>query len=284
LYFTPRRPRMFAAWVTIAFQLGILLTGNYTFFNWLTLVLCVTLFDDFSLKKLIPGRLRSRFTTHDPELASVRSPIWRTLVISLLAFVVLVISSAQLLTMCRLLQTVPRPLRALQSSVGPFRSINRYGLFAVMTPAPRPEIIVEGSEDGRTWRAYEFRYKPGDVKMRPGFVAPHQPRLDWQMWFAALGDYRQHPWFMNFCARLLEGSPDVLGLLRANPFPETPPRFVRARLYDYHFTDPPTRSHTGEWWRREFRREFCPVISLRADTKESLRGNATGHLRLSGTQ
>ena len=107
--------------------------------------------------------------------------------------------------------------------VEPFRSMNRYGLFAVMTTS-RPEIIVEGSDDQINWKAYEFKYKPGDVNRKPSFVEPHQPRLDWQMWFAALGNYQQNPWFISFCQRLLEGSPDVLALLAKNPFPSKPPR------------------------------------------------------------
>ncbi len=127
----------------------------------------------------------------------------------------------------------------------------------------RLEIIVEGSNDGATWRAYEFKYKPGDLHRRPAFVAPHQPRLDWQMWFAALGNWRQDPWFVNFCIRLLQGSPEVLALVEKNPFPQKPPRFVRAMVYDYHFTDLAERKRTGNWWRREFKDEYLPAISLR---------------------
>jgi hypothetical protein len=108
--------------------------------------------------------------------------------------------------------------------------------------------VVEGSDDGITWRAYEFRYKPGDVLRRPSQVAPHQPRLDWQMWFAALGDVRDNPWFVRFCLRLLEGSPSVLALLDRNPFPDAPPRYLRARLYDYRFSTPAERRETGAWW------------------------------------
>src|SRR5206468_11140612 len=102
---------------------------------------------------------------------------------------------------------------------------------------PRREIIVEGSNDGVTWLAYEFKYKPGDVNRRPGFVAPLQPRLDWQMWFAALSSFRDNPWLVNFCVRLLQGSPDVLALLEQNPFPQKPPRYIRAVIYEYHFTN-----------------------------------------------
>ena len=118
-------------------------------------------------------------------------------------------------------------LEALRQAVEPLRSMNAYGLFAVMT-TKRPEILVEGSDDGRDWRPYRFRWKPGDVDRRPGFTTPHMPRLDWQMWFAALSpDCRHEPWFLPSNSSLLEGSPAVVGLLAENPFPEKPPRFLR---------------------------------------------------------
>jgi len=126
----------------------------------------------------------------------------------------------------------------------------------------RPEIVLEGSDDQRSWKAYEFRYKPGDVNRPPPFVAPHMPRLDWQMWFAALSDYRQNPWFLSFCRRLLENQPRVTGLLETNPFHSKPPRYLRALVYEYHFTDIATRRRTGQWWTREFKEIYCPILSL----------------------
>ena len=143
----------------------------------------------------------------------------------------------------------------------PLRIVNSYGLFAIMTTT-RPEIIVEGSADGVHWLPYEFRYKPGDVTRKPRFMAPHQPRLDWQMWFAALSEYRREPWFLSFCQRLLEGSRPVLGLLERNPFPRAPPLYVRAVVYDYHFTDASTRRATGAWWRRSMKGLYCPALTL----------------------
>jgi hypothetical protein len=144
----------------------------------------------------------------------------------------------------------------------PFRSVNNYGLFAVMT-TQRNEIIVQGSNDGTNWLAYEFKYKPGDVNRRPAFVAPFQPRLDWQMWFAALGNYRDNRWFEIFCLRLLQGSPDVISLLEKNPFPDHPPKFIRAELYDYHFTTGHDTGSTNAWWRRDYVGEYLPAASLR---------------------
>jgi len=150
---------------------------------------------------------------------------------------------------------------AVYTWLAPFRTFNSYGLFAVMT-ASRPEIIIEGSNDGVAWLPYEFKYKVGDVKRRPMFVAPHQPRLDWQMWFAALGTYRQNPWLVNFCLHLLQGSRPVLALLGHNPFPLAPPRYIRATVYDYRFTDFATRHQTGAWWLRREKGLYLPPFSL----------------------
>jgi hypothetical protein len=148
-------------------------------------------------------------------------------------------------------------VRALDAA-GALRSVNTYGLFAIMTTR-RPEIIIEGSDDGATWKPYEFKWKPGDVTRRPAFTGLHLPRLDWQMWFAALDSYQRSPWFAHLLERLLEGSPDVLALLERNPFPERPPRYLRAVLYEYRFTDAATRAQTGAWWERERLDLFCPV-------------------------
>ena len=163
----------------------------------------------------------------------------------------------------RLIQDAPEPFATLMAWTEPFRTFNAYGLFARMTPT-RPEILLEGSADGVTWKAYDFRWKPGDPARAPSFVAPYQPRLDWQMWFAALaGDCRRVGWFLQFEHRLLEGSPAVLALLASNPFPERPPAIVRARLEEYHFTDRETRARDGTWWRSRPLGLFCPPVSLR---------------------
>jgi lipase maturation factor 1 len=137
--------------------------------------------------------------------------------------------------------------------------VNPYGLFAVMT-MDRPEIVIEGSDDAVTWREYGFRYKPGDVHQPPRWSAPHMPRLDWQMWFAALGP--APTWFRHLIRRLLEGSPEVLALFETNPFPDRPPRYVRALLYDYHMTDRDTLRRTGTWWRRELLGTYFPIAAL----------------------
>jgi hypothetical protein len=122
--------------------------------------------------------------------------------------------------------------------------------------------VVEGSADGITWLPYELKYKPGDPGRRPSWIAPFQPRLDWQMWFAALGRYEEEAWFQNFCMRLLARSRPVLDLLAHDPFDGKPPRYVRATLYRYRFSDAATRRRTGEWWVREELGPFSPELTV----------------------
>jgi len=141
--------------------------------------------------------------------------------------------------------------------------VNHYGLFAIMTKE-RPEILIEGSMDGTDWKTYEFRYKPGEPTRTPPFVAPHQPRLDWQMWFAALSDFQHQRWLLRLCYQLLRNSPPVVNLFAGNPFPGTPPRYIRAVVYRYHFTDSAARRASGAWWRREPLGLYCPVLTLEA--------------------
>ena len=242
LIFAPLRFRHAAAGLLIGLQVLILLTGNYAYFNLLAIALCVFLFAD-------PA----------PRLARLETRAHRGVTLAVAAFV-LVTSGLQFLEMFSF--PLPELARNYLVRISPWRLVNTYGLFAVMTTT-RPEIVVEGSNDGTHWLAYEFRYKPGDVKRAPPWVAPHQPRLDWQMWFAALGSAEQNTWFYSFAARLLEGSPPVVGLLASNPFPGGPPRYVRALVYDYRFTDFAARRSTGAWWRRQEQATYLPAIALR---------------------
>jgi lipase maturation factor 1 len=235
LFFAPKPVRRIAAGVTIALQLLILTTGNFTFFNWLAIALCMWLF--------IEPRERKR------------SKVERGLQDGLAAFIAIT-------TGLLFLEVFGIPLPpgggAVLHAVAPLRIVNSYGLFAVMT-TERPEIIVEGSNDGVNWAAYEFRYKPGDVHRAPPIVAPHQPRLDWQMWFAALGSYQQNRWFVNFVIRLLQGEPTVVRLLAYNPFPNAPPKYIRAQVFLYRFTTWGSR----DWWEREDRGLYLPPVSLK---------------------
>jgi hypothetical protein len=254
-YFLPRPWRLVAGAGAVLLQLLIAATGNFGFFNLLTVVLCVPLLDD----DCFPARWRARLIP--AETATVpRGRGWPRWLLGPFAAGIIALSVVPFLPGVRLLTRGPGWLAEAYRVTLSFRFVNRYGLFTMMTTR-RPEIIVEGSDDGVTWRAYEFRWKPGDMTRRPRFTGPHLPRLDWQMWFAALDDYRDNPWFLHFLARLLEGSPDVPALLERNPFPDHPPRYVRAVLFDYHFTDPAERARTGAWWRRERLGLYCPVLA-----------------------
>lgn len=274
LVFGPRRLRHWAAWALIGLQVFIFVTGNYCFFNLLSIALCLVLFDDAAWKRVLSSKSKAQNPINAAgnadsrlETQALRLPRWRwpIQVTAPLLIITVSISLFQLISMFGAgISSWPRPVLAIYQWIAPFRSLNHYGLFAVMTTS-RPEIIVEGSDDRQTWHAYEFKHKPGDLKRRPLFVEPHQPRLDWQMWFAALSDVRQNPWFVNFCARLLLGSPDVVALLDKNPFPEKPPRFVRAVVYDYRFTNLDRRRKTGDWWRREPKGIYLPPLSLQAE-------------------
>jgi hypothetical protein len=260
LLFTGRRGRVIGATLVVGFQILILLTGNYTFFNWLTIALYLLWLDDAMLARLMPGAIRRRLAPEGSSSlpAFVRR---RDLLPVFAAAIVVPASVAQFASSIGSDPALLAPARAVSEWAGPLRTINSYGLFAVMTTS-RLEIVIEGSDDQVTWKPYEFRYKPGDVMRRPAFVAPFQPRLDWQMWFAALGTAPANPWFTRFCSRLLQGSPDVLGLLATNPFPGAPPRFIRAELYDYRFTTMAERHATGAWWTRRPVGEYLPVSSL----------------------
>jgi predicted DCC family thiol-disulfide oxidoreductase YuxK len=253
LLFAPRRLRMTAGGVLIALQVLICLTGNYAFFNVLTILLCLLLFDDRALRRLLP--VRRQPLPSGLALGNWPSALLRGSVLALVA----VASVCVMVVTVRPGRPAPRLVASVLGTVAPLRSVNSYGLFAVMT-TERPEIVIEGSDDGVTWRPYGFRWKPGDLHRRPRFVAPYQPRLDWQIWFAALGSYRTTPWFGQLLERLLEGSPPVLSLLAINPFPDAPPRMVRAVLYRYRFTTPEERAATGNWWARERLGLYSPVL------------------------
>jgi hypothetical protein len=215
------------------------------------------LLDDFILCRFAPQKTGALFKIQKNRFR----PRWPRAITVPLAIVILAVSSFQMISMFGVRSNLLMPAAALDGWLQPLRTINGYGLFAVMT-TERREIIVEGSNDGANWQPYEFKYKPGDVNHKPGFVEPFQPRLDWQMWFAALGNFQQNPWFGNFCERLLQGSPEVLALLKKNPFPGSPPRYIRAGFYGYRFTNAAARRATGAWWRREFIGEYLPPVSL----------------------
>jgi predicted DCC family thiol-disulfide oxidoreductase YuxK len=256
LVLAPRRIRLFAGLAITVLQLLIFVTGNYAFFNLLTISLCLFVLDDAALRRTLPKRFMSHLTSRDRARGR---PVWWRVACGVVATLVLCVSGFEM--MGELSGRRWAPSETVIRAVSPFEIVNTYGLFAVMTTT-RPEILVEGSSDGTTWAPYEFKYKPGDLTRSPVWVQPHQPRLDWQMWFAALGDYRSDPWVLRFLERLLEGQPEVLGLLGHNPFPGAPPHYVRALVYDYRFTTPAERKATGHWWKRELQGSYVPAVSL----------------------
>jgi len=257
LIFGPRPARLVAAAAIGFLQLAIAATGNYGFFNLLSLALCLLLLDDGTLSKALPRRHRVR-----AESPAEPRPAPRGLqIVFAIASAFFVLASVAEMRFWR--RDLPSPIEDILAVLQPFRSINSYGLFAVMT-LDRPEILVEGSADGRSWRRYEFKWKPGDPAKAPRFVAPHQPRLDWQMWFAALGSCVRNPWFVRFQERLLEGTPEVLGLLANSPFPASPPRYIRSMTYHYRFSDWAEHQNSNAFWNRELVGPYCPTLARKS--------------------
>jgi predicted DCC family thiol-disulfide oxidoreductase YuxK len=252
LLFAPRRLRLLGAAGIAFIQLLMMATGNYGFFNLLSLLLCLSALDDgvWPISRFVPLQAPANDSRRAWSLGSAA-----------VAAVLFVLSLVPFLATLHLGAVIPSPLVAVDRSIAPLRVVNSYGLFAVMT-TERHEIEIQGSSDGSEWKTYAFRYKPGDVMRRPGFVIGHMPRLDWQMWFAAMDDFRREHWFLAFCRRLLEGAPATRALLAHDPFPDGPPRFLRAVVYDYRFTRAAERAQGGAWWSRQPLGLYCPVLTL----------------------
>jgi predicted DCC family thiol-disulfide oxidoreductase YuxK len=258
----PRRLRLIAAALMIFLQLAIAITGNYCFFNLLTIALCLLLIDDsavFRMEGRAPASPASQeLRPPNVELARCRLSTYAAVIVII---VTLPVNAWLIFEAFKPGIRPPGTLGTLYTHLEAFRILNGYGLFRVMTK-DRGEIVLEGSTDGVQWLPYEFKWKPGDVKRPPGWCAPHQPRLDWQMWFAALESPRQNPWFLGLVVRLLQGSRDVTGLLVQNPFPDKPPHYIRAVFYRYRFTTVSELRKTGAWWKRQELREYFPTISV----------------------
>jgi hypothetical protein len=237
-----------AAGSIVALMLLVGLTGNYGFFNLLTIVLCLPLLDDRLLRRFVPGRFLGKAMLE-------RESKWTTWPAAAPA-IVIALSAAIFFT-----GTFGQRPPGWLSPIYRFSTFNNYGLFAVMT-TERPEISIEGTLDGETWEPYGFRYKPGPLKRAPVWNTPHQPRLDWQMWFAALGDYRQNTWLGNLMTRLLQGEPTVLALLGENPFEDEAPKQIRAVIYRYEFTNRDEREANGQWWKRRGRALYAPILGV----------------------
>jgi len=295
--FLPRRWRIACAAIVTAWQIGVIATANYTFLNYLVLVLAVLLLDDELLRRFVPMRWRTgleaahrdrpelqdqvsdegpvRLGLGDPaagqaaaEGPEVREFRWPGLMHAIgvgAAAVALTwvfyATTAQLAWMFWRDAPLPRaPVAALE----PFRIANQYGLFAVMTPH-RYEIEFQGSNDGETWTAYPFRYKPQDLHTAPGIYAPYQPRFDWNLWFASLGTWLQNPMVPRTEELLLENDRDVLGLFAGDPFHGTPPKYVRAVLWQYWFSTPDEKRKQGIWWTRQYLGTYAPTLTREPD-------------------
>jgi hypothetical protein len=244
-YFWPQGLRYTCAGLTASFQLILIVSGNLSWLNYLTLVLCIPVLDDALLSRLLPLV---------PPAVLERSEVHHLAVLALTALV-------GVLSLRPALNLLSRR-QAMNLSYDPLHLVNTYGAFGGVT-RERLEVVLEGTDalaltpDAR-WREYEFKGKPGETRRRPPIVSPYHYRLDWQMWFAPMSSYAEHPWILNLVARLLQGDEAVLRLLRKNPFPATPPRHVRAELYLYRFSRP------GEegWWVRTRLGAYLPPLSL----------------------
>jgi hypothetical protein len=249
-----RRPRLVAGVAWIGLQLGILLTGNYTFLNYNAIALGLWLLDDAALAKLVRGRA-------SPPMCPAVRPGWRRVATGATMGLLLYTTAFELLWMMRVpVRRLPGLFTAPVLLLDELRVANRYALFAVMTHA-RDHVELEGSDDGgQTWRTYSFRWQPQQLERAPPLMAPHLPRFDWNLWFATLDDWDEHPLVVFAAVRLMESEPAVVALFADDPFPEGPPQRIRFPLWRYRFTDPATLRATGRWWSRERIGWYAPMV------------------------
>jgi hypothetical protein len=244
-----RVTRIWAAAGFISLTLLILVSGNFAFFNWLTLALCFW---------LIPDRVWEYVVDLLPfKLQHVSAQMFPHPIVSVVMGMMAVLS---LLWCMRpfLIDEALDFIAPILNVAQNYRVSNSYGLFAVMTKS-RPEIVIEGSADGQSWKEYVFKYKPGPLDRSPPMVAPYQPRLDWQLWFAAMGSVRSNPWVETLMQRLFEGSAPVLQFFSENPFPDHPPKFLRAKVYNYEFVSVDEILNNDLWWTRKFDHDYTPT-------------------------
>jgi lipase maturation factor 1 len=291
MLFLPRRARLICFCIVTSWQIGVILTANYTFLNYLVLTLGFLLLDDRSVRWLLPRRLRDTLAVtpqretaprtteplsiletpgqdgeENPPTVRARAAWFNTTRLFLSAAMLTWVGYATTAEMIRM-QWPDLPLPSLPvMALEPFRIANQYGLFAVMTRG-RYEIEFQGSNDGQNWTPYPFRYKPQALDKAPGIYAPYQPRFEWNLWFASLGDWQQNNLVPLTEERLLENDPDVLALFQSNPFGQGPPRYVRAVLWQYWFTSMDEKHRTGNWWRRELLGLYAPEVTRQADGK-----------------
>jgi lipase maturation factor 1 len=269
MLFLPRRWRIACFFIVTPWQLGVILTANYAFLNYLVLAAGVLLLDDRFVLSILPEKWKARLTAElsTPEkIPMTEHNGWRdtldrrmhTLKLSASALVLIWIFYATTAQLVWMFVRVPLPTSPV-TALEPFRIANQYGLFAVMTRG-RYEIEFQGSPDGQNWVAYPFRYKPQELNQPPRIYAPYQPRFDWNLWFASLGSWREYPIVPNTEVRLLSNEKDVLALFAGNPFPQEPPRQIRAVLWQYWFTTMAEKRATGMWWRRHLLGLYAPTL------------------------
>ncbi len=263
--FLPRRWKIVCFCVVTAWQAVVIATANYAFLNYLVLVLAFLLLDDRALQRFVPRRWRAE--VEGDEAREVRplhavSGLGVAVAAVLLTWIAYATTAEMVLMFWREAPVWGAPIEALE----PLRIANQYGLFAVMTPH-RYEIEFQGSDDGKTWKAYTFRFKPQDVSERPGIYAPYQPRFDWNLWFASLTTWQNALIVPLTEERLLEGDKDVLSLFRGNPFAGQPPKMVRAVLWQYWFSTPEEKRTEGVWWTRKLLGTYAPTVVRRSDGK-----------------
>jgi hypothetical protein len=236
----------------IGLQVIIWFTGNFSYLNHLTASFSIIAFNNSFLSWI-----------HEPPPVSATSELVNPL-LSLVGIIFLIL---QFIRFWHHFYPRKRLLAQWLFWLAPFHLVNRYGLFAIMTKE-RYEIIVEGSEDGQMWKEYLCWYKPSEVTRRPRRISPYQPRLDWQMWFLPFEDFESATWFHQFLYHLLKGTPEVLQLIRYNPFPHKPPKYLRALMYDYQFSTKEQKKDHGWWWQRHLIGSFSPVLALKANNPE----------------
>jgi hypothetical protein len=276
MVFLPRRFRILCFCIVTPFELGIIFTANYAFLNYLVLSLGILLLDDRTLEWVLPARVRALIDRRPvvvpgddvppakprATLRELLRPIRLTIAGLCLGWVFYATTALLIWKFAPQFPLPSTPVTALD----PFRIANRYGLFEVMTHE-RYEIEFQGSQNGIEWTPYPFRYKPQDPNRAPGIYAPYQPRFEWNLWFASLGNWREYRFVLWTQEQLLVNQPDVLQLFASNPFASSPPKQMRAVIYRYEFTDMQTKREQGAWWHRELLGNYSPVIERESDGK-----------------
>lgn len=250
--FGPRRARRVAGVLFITFQVVLILSGNLSFLNWLTIVPAIACLDDGALARILPAGLRERILRGAPPAPSRA----QRRAAAAFGLVVLVLSVNPVLNLLS-------PGQAMNTSFDPLAIVNTYGAFGSVG-RERYELILLGTDEEalgeRTaWREYELPCKPGDVRRRPCLITPYHYRADWQIWFAAQSTVDQEPWLIHLVAKLLQGDRGVKRLLARDPFPDRPPRYVRIDLYRYEFTR--LGDGSGAWWKRTYLGEYLRPVS-----------------------